>query len=91
VRCTDVNGHRGGHDKKCDVQVQLAGGQAVRLRETDRSLYRAVDRAAKRVRRVVKDRLGRQRTRKRSGPRRRPDRPELPSALGSEAVGQALA
>ena len=71
VRFADVNGPRGGADKRCDVQVQLDGGQTVRIRETDRCLYRAVDRAAKRARRVAKDRLRRQRMKKRSGPRRR--------------------
>ncbi len=73
VRFADLNGPRGGPDKRCDVQVQLVGGQTVRIRETDRCLYRAVDRAARRARRVVKDRLRRQRTTKRCEPRRRPE------------------
>ena len=44
VRFADLNGPRGGRDKRCDVQVQLVGGQTVRIRETDECLYRATNR-----------------------------------------------
>ncbi|MHC4421305.1 MAG: HPF/RaiA family ribosome-associated protein [Planctomycetota bacterium] len=71
VRFADVNGPRGGPDKRCDVQVRLLGGQTVRIRETGICFYRTVDRAARRARRVVKNRLRRRRAKRRSGPGRR--------------------
>jgi hypothetical protein len=73
VRFADVNGPRGGPDKRCDVQVQLVGGQTVRIRETDSCPYRAADRAARRAGRVARDRLRRLRTKRRGGSRRQND------------------
>jgi ribosome-associated translation inhibitor RaiA len=83
VRFADVNGPRGGPDKRCDVQVQLVGGHTVRVRETDRCLYRAVDRAARQARRVVKDRLRRQRAKRRCVSRRRREWPHMQHAVNA--------
>ncbi len=70
VRVADLNGPRGGLDKRCDVRVQVVGGPTVTIRETDRCLYRAIDRAAGRVERIATKTLRRQRANRRRRPRR---------------------
>jgi len=83
VRFTDLNGPRGGPDKRCDVQVQLVDGHTVRIRETDECLYCAINRAASRAKRVAKDRLRRQRVKRRSGSRRRDEWPRMQQAVNT--------
>jgi ribosomal subunit interface protein len=60
VRLSDINGPRGGNDKRCHLEVRLPG-QAVVVEDTEADLYVAINRAASRVGRTVVRRLGRRR------------------------------
>ena len=68
VRVSDVNGTRGGADKRCLLEVSAGRAGNVRVEEVDADLYCAVDRVAARVRRVLARKFGRHRAR-RFGPR----------------------
>jgi ribosomal subunit interface protein len=59
VRLSDLNGPRGGRDKRVQVQVGVIDASEVIVRDTDADLYAAIDRAAERVSRGVQRRLGR--------------------------------
>lgn len=61
VHLSDVNGPRGGQDKRCQVRVRLAGHPDVVIEDTEADLYHAVDRALGRAARSVSRRLGRAR------------------------------
>ena len=65
VWLSDINGPRGGEDKRCRVQVALAGLPDVVIEDTQTDLYVAIDRAADRARRTVDRRLSRKVTRPR--------------------------
>ncbi len=67
---SDVNGRRGGQDKRCRLIVRLNQAPEVVVESTDSDLYVAIRRSADRVGRAVKRSIG-----KRLGPRRRRDRP----------------
>jgi putative sigma-54 modulation protein len=60
VRLSDVNGPRGGNDKRCHLEVILPG-QAVIVEDTEADLYFAINRAATRAGRTVARRLRRRR------------------------------
>ena len=60
VRLEDVNGPRGGVDKRCHVEVTMRG-RTITIKELDRDLYAAVDRAADRAGRAALRALGRRR------------------------------
>lgn len=60
VRLSDINGPRGGNDKRCHLEVMLPGG-AVVIEDTESDLYVAISRAASRAGRTVLRRLGRSR------------------------------
>ena len=66
VRLSDINGPRGGSDKRCHVEVVLAG-QAVVVEKTDADVYLAVGRAASTASRTVMRRLRRRRAIRRNG------------------------
>ena len=53
VRFSDINGHRGGVDKRCQIDVDLLPVRAVRAEDTDADLFAAVDRAADRAARSI--------------------------------------
>ncbi|MDQ1832773.1 HPF/RaiA family ribosome-associated protein [Massilia scottii] len=53
VSLSDINGPRGGIDKRCKIQVQLGGGKEVIIEDTEADLYSAIDRAAERADRAV--------------------------------------
>ena len=53
VRLTDVNGPRGGIDKRCAMEARLAPRGTVRVEDTDSALPAAVDGAATRLARAV--------------------------------------
>lgn len=59
VRLSDINGPRGGNDKRCRIQIPLPGGQDVMIEDTEADLYVAIDRAADRTERTVARRLER--------------------------------
>ena len=67
VRLSDINGPRGGADKRCQLQVHLDQLPEVVIEDTQSDLYAAVDRAAERAARTVARRLSRERAHRRDG------------------------
>ncbi len=59
VRLSDVNGPRGGEDKRCHIEVRLRGIPDVVIEDTQTDLYVAIDRATERAGRALMRRLGR--------------------------------
>ncbi len=49
----DLNCPRGGVDKRCQVLVRLALSREVRIQQSDRDMYAAIDRAGDRVHQAV--------------------------------------
>ena len=72
VRLLDVNGPRGGVDKRCQIQVRLASLADVVIEDTEADLYVAIDRAAERAGRTAVRHLARQRRLVRIPPRQEP-------------------
>jgi ribosomal subunit interface protein len=62
VRLADINGPRGGLDKRCQIEVLLKAAPTVVIEDVEADLYVAIDRAAERAGRTVARRLARQRT-----------------------------
>ena len=67
MRLSDVNGPRGGADKRCHLQVVLAGLPDVVVEDTEADLYVAIDRATDRAGRSVVRKIDRQQTLLRQG------------------------
>lgn len=67
MRLSDVNGPRGGSDKRCHLQVVLAGLPDVVVEDTEADLYVAIDRASDRAGRSVVRKIDRQQTLLRKG------------------------
>jgi len=61
VRLSDINGPRGGEDKRCCIQVVFPGVPDVVIEDTEADLYIAIDRAVDRTERSVARLLERQR------------------------------
>jgi putative sigma-54 modulation protein len=61
MRLSDINGPRGGADKRCHLRVLLTGLPDVVVEDTEADLYVAIDRATGRAGRTVGRRLARQR------------------------------
>lgn len=61
IKVADVNGPRGGVDKRCVVQLRLRNRPDVIFAITEVEAQSAVDRAAERVSQVLVRRLGRHR------------------------------
>ena len=59
LRLSDINGPRGGRDKRCRIQVPFPGTRNVVIEDTEADLYVAIDRAAERAERAVVRRLER--------------------------------
>lgn len=68
VRLSDINGPRGGDDKKCQIQVVLNPLPDVIIEDIEADMYVAIDRAAERASRTVGRRLSRLRDQMRSIP-----------------------
>lgn len=66
---SDVNGPRGGHDKRCQLRVILSGMPDLVTEDTEADLYAAINRATSRAGRTLTRRM------KRELPRRRHPRP----------------
>jgi len=62
VYLTDVNGPRGGEDKRCRVVVDVLGHDQVVVEDTDCDVQGAIDRAADRVGQAVRRKLDRVQT-----------------------------
>ena len=58
---SDINGPRGGNDKRCQVRINLPRTREVVIEDTDADLYVAIDRAVDRAERSVARRLERSR------------------------------
>lgn len=73
VRLVDVNGPRGGPDKRCRIVAYLDGSEVVLVEATDSDAYAAVSQAAirldERVARALTRRRPRTLARRRIGPR----------------------
>ena len=61
LRIDDVNGPRGGADKRCQIVARLAPGGDVRVEELDGDLYAAISRAADRLDRAAAREMERRR------------------------------
>ena len=61
MRLSDINGPRGGADKRCHLQVMLTGLPDVVVEDTEADLYIAINRATDRAGRTVERRIARQR------------------------------
>ena len=53
VRLSDINGPRGGEDKRCHIALRLKGLPRLVIEDTEADLYVAIDRAAERAGRVI--------------------------------------
>jgi len=62
MRLSDVNGPRGGADKRCRLPVVLAGLPDVVVEDTDADLYVAIDRATDRAGRTLVRKIDRRQT-----------------------------
>jgi putative sigma-54 modulation protein len=69
IRLTDVNGPRGGEDKRCRIQVTVAGAPDLLIEDTEPDLYVAIDRAADRSGRTLARLLARLREHRHESPR----------------------
>lgn len=67
VQVADVNGPRGGVDKRCTVAVRLAGAGTVVVEDKDENPHAAVAKAFERVGRAVARLLERRRERRKHG------------------------
>ena len=77
VRLQDLNGQRGGLDKRCHIEAQLSGRGLLVVDVRDMELESAVARAAERIRRRIRDELSKRRTQRNRG---RPPKERLPAA-----------
>ena len=59
IRLADINGPRGGVDKRCQVELALAGQSNIVIEDTQDDLYFAIDRACDRAMRTLNRRLER--------------------------------
>ncbi len=61
VHLADINGKRGGVDKRCRIVVGLVPSGRVQVEDTDDDLYAVIARAADRIQRAVGHELERRR------------------------------
>jgi putative sigma-54 modulation protein len=57
VRLSDINGPKGGEDKRCHLELRLQGFPAVVIEDTQAELYAAISRATERAGRTLARRL----------------------------------
>ncbi len=62
MRLSDINGPRGGADKRCHLQVVLDGLPDVVVEDIEADLYIAIDRATDRAERTLLRKIDRQQT-----------------------------
>ena len=67
MRLSDINGPRGGTDKRCHLQVVLAGLPDVVIEDIEADLYVAIDRATARAGRTLVRKIDRQQSLLRQG------------------------
>ena len=61
VRLADINGPRGGIDKRCQIDLTLAGHNNIVVEDIEADLYIAIDRASDRCERTLSRHLERSR------------------------------
>lgn len=61
VHLSDINGPRGGVDKRCGVELRLKGLEPLIVEDVQADLYVAIDRAFERIERSMHRRLARRR------------------------------
>jgi putative sigma-54 modulation protein len=61
IRLSDVNGPRGGEDKRCLIQIPMIGKSSIVIEDVESDLYSAIDKAIHRMERVLAKRLERAR------------------------------
>ncbi|MCB1757084.1 MAG: HPF/RaiA family ribosome-associated protein [Gammaproteobacteria bacterium] len=59
VRLSDINGPRGGPDKRCHIHILLDGLPDVVIEDTESDMYFAIDRATERAGRTIKRKIER--------------------------------
>jgi putative sigma-54 modulation protein len=59
VWLADINGPRGGIDKRCQIELKLAGQNNIVIEDIEADLYFAIDRASDRCMRTLSRRLAR--------------------------------
>jgi ribosomal subunit interface protein len=86
VRLLDINGPRGGIDKRCRIHITLPRLSDIVIEDTEPDLYAAIDRATDRAGRTVNRRLARQfyKNRKIFIPHKRNAAMELNTGFSSE-------
>ena len=57
----DINGPRGGIDKRCQIELKLAGQNNIMIEDVESDLYLAIDRACERCMRTLARRVARAR------------------------------
>jgi len=70
VTLSDLNGPRGGIDKRCLIKVSIDGLRPVIIEDVESDLYMAIDRAAGRASRTVVRRVALDNSRRRAEPQR---------------------
>jgi putative sigma-54 modulation protein len=60
IRLSDINGPRGGTDKRCHLHVVLNGMPDIVIKDTQTDMYNAIDRACDRASRTAVRKIGRQ-------------------------------
>ncbi len=53
VRLSDINGPRGGEDKRCKLVLKMQGMPSMVIEDTESNLYSAIDRAVERASRSL--------------------------------------
>ena len=76
VSLEDLNGPRGGLDQRCRIEVGLVPSGKVMAEATDVEAVAAVNRAAERIARRVRNEFDRRRATRRRGSTREPGQPE---------------
>ncbi len=60
VRLSDINGPRGGQDKRCVIRISLPSMRDVLIHETRKDMYEAISRATERAKNTVVRRVKKQ-------------------------------
>jgi ribosomal subunit interface protein len=90
VRLSDINGPRGGNDKRCYIQIPVHGRPDVVIDDVESDLYVAIDRAVDRIERSVARRLERNREHMHSSFKRVASVDEGLENMSSNSKGQYL-
>lgn len=61
LRLSDINGSRGGEDKRCLIELRVKGAPDIVIEDVEADLYAAIDRATERARRTLTRRLSKAR------------------------------